>query len=560
MRIIKQRRKNSDDKAVFLIMARLPDEFISQLKSANDIVEMFRTYADLKKRGRTYVCCCPFHSEKTPSCTVYPESASFYCFGCGVGGDVIKFVMLTDNISYMEAVRTLAQRCGMTIPSQSPEEKKKTQFRDRCLEINRETANFYYLNLLKGSDKTGLQYLKYYHIQPETIKKYAIGYASDDWQALHYHLRQKGYSDEELLTAGLCRPNQHDKLYDKFRHRILFPVVDFRGNVTAFGGKAVEQEKPPFLITEDTPVSSRNRTIFSLQLARNSNHAKSIILAEDYFCTAAVYQAGFENVISVPEEFTALHAQAVIQYAKEIILISSHAAKYGNIQKIRNLCSHAGLAVKVVSLQDAQDSAGFIRKYGNEEFRNLLAQAGDAVQTALQNSWKGLDKKRDRYTMIQKSAKILSGIRNPLEQEIYLNQTAEDLNLTREQLQSEIDRLNHKKPVISEKKSRPLDKSELFSINQPNLKQRRAEEQILVYLSRFPEEIPNIQEKLSPEYFVTAIHCQLYQLLCESGSLPSETPPELSALLKKYQGIEFTAESTEACIKVLKSPRKRGIL
>ncbi len=541
-------------------MARLPDEFISQLKSANDIVDMFRTYADLKKRGRIYVCCCPFHSEKTPSCTIYPENSSFYCFGCGVGGDIIKFVMLTDNVSYMEAVRTLAQRCGMTVPSQNPEERRRTQFRDRCLEINRETANFYYLNLLKGSDKTGLQYLKYYHIQPETVKKYAIGYASDDWQALHYHLRQKGYSDEELLTAGICRRNQHDKLYDKFRHRIIFPVVDFRGNVTAFGGRAVEQEKPPFLITEDTPVSSRNRTVFSLQIARNSENAKSMILAEDYFCTAAVYQAGFENVIAVPEDFTAYHAQAIMQYAKEIILISSSASGYGEIQKIRNLCSDAGLAVRVVGLQDAQDSAGFIRKYGNEAFRNLLEHAGDAVQTALQDSWKGLDKQQDRPAMIQKSAKVLSGIRNPLEREIYLNQTAEKLNLTPEQLQSEIDRLHHKKPKSDTRNSRSLDKSELFGINQPNLKQRRAEEQILVYLSRFPEEIRNVQENLSPEHFVTESYRQLYQLLCESGGIPGDTPPELSALLKKYQEIEFTSESTEACIKVLKSPGKTVIL
>ncbi|MBR0484516.1 MAG: DNA primase, partial [Oscillospiraceae bacterium] len=270
-------------------MARLPDEFISQLKSANDIVDMFRTYADVKKRGRIYVCCCPFHSEKTPSCTIYPDDdPHFYCFGCHEGGDVIRFVMLTDNVSYMEAVRILAQRCGMSLPVMNPEEKSSASLRDKCYEINRETANFYYQNLLKGSDKTGLQYLKYYQIRPETVRKYAIGYASGDWQNLHYHLRQKGYSDEEISASKVCRKNQNEKLYDTFRNRIIFPSVDFRGNVTGFGGRSADNENPLFLYTG---IQSEN-TIFSLNFAKKENITKSLILAEDYFTASAIYQAG----------------------------------------------------------------------------------------------------------------------------------------------------------------------------------------------------------------------------------------------------------------------------
>ena len=535
-------------------MARLPDEFISQLKSANDIVDMFRTYADVKKRGRIYVCCCPFHSEKTPSCTIYPDDdPHFYCFGCHEGGDVIRFVMLTDNVSYMEAVRILAQRCGMSLPVMNPEEKSSAPLRDKCYEINRETANFYYQNLLKGSDKTGLQYLKYYQIRPETVRKYAIGYASGDWQNLHYHLRQKGYSDEEISASKVCRKNQNEKLYDTFRNRIIFPAVDFRGNVTGFGGRSADNANPLFLYAG---MQSEN-TIFSLNFAKKENIKKSLILAEDYFTASAIYQAGHANVIAVPENFTEYHAKAIQQYAEKLTVISSPASRYGNMQNLRNWCSSAGIAVEIVSLQDAFDSAEFIRNYGNEAFYKLLEHAGDAVQVALQDSVQGLDKTLDRTAIIRKSAQVLSGIKDPLEREIYLSQTAKKLALSPEQMQAQIDSFSEKKQVPRVNTSRSLEASELSAMPRLNNRQRIAEEQILVYLIRFPEEILNIRKKLPAELFLTDSGRAFYQLICQQNSIPDKIPPELAELIRKYQKIECTAESTDDCIQVLKSHRKQ---
>ena len=536
-------------------MARLPEEFISQIKSANDIVDMFRTYADVKKRGRIYVCCCPFHSEKTPSCTIYPENSSFYCFGCHEGGDVIRFVMLTDNVSYIEAVKILAQRCGMTLPAMNPEEKSRASLRDKCYEINRETANFYYQNLLKGSDKTGLQYLKYYQIRPETVRKYAVGYASGEWQNLHYHLRQKGYSDTEISASGVCRKNQNGKLFDTFRNRIILPAVDFRGNVTGFGGRAVDNASPPFLYAG---MQSEN-TVFSLNFAKKEMTSKFLILAEDYFTASAIYQAGFENVIAVPENFTAHHAKSAVQYAEYLTVIFSPAFHYGDMQNLRNLCSSAGIPVRIVSLQNAFDSADFLRNYGKEAFKNLLEHAGDAVQVALQDSVQGLDEELDRTAIIRKSAEVLSGIKDNLEREIYLSQTAKKLNLSPEQMQTEIDRLSGKKRNFHADASRSLEKSELSAGFQPNIRQRRAEEQILVYLMRFPEEIPNIREKLPPELLVTDSGRAFYQLICQQNGIPEEISPELAEIISKYQEIDFTAESTAGCIQVLLSPRKQVI-
>ena len=536
-------------------MARLPEEFISQIKSANDIVDMFRTYADVKKRGRIYVCCCPFHSEKTPSCTIYPDDdPHFYCFGCHEGGDVIKFVMLTDNVSYIEAVKILAQRCGMTLPAMNPEEKSRASLRDKCYEINRETANFYYQNLLKGADKTGLQYLKYYRIRPETVRKYALGYASDAWQNLHYHLRQKGYSDTEIFASGVCRKNQNRKLFDTFRNRILFPAVDFRGNVTGFGGRAVDSASPLFLYAG---MQSEN-TIFSLNFAKKEMTSKTLILAEDAFCVSAIYQAGFENVIAVPELFTAYHAKSLAQYAERLTVISSQSAHYGDMQNLRNLCSSAGIPVRIVSLQNAFDSADFLRNYGKEDFRNLLDNAGDAVQVALQDSVQGLDEELDRTAIIRKSAEILSGIRDNLEREVYLSRTAKKLHLSPEQMQAEIDRISGKKKTFHANAPVSLTQEEL-NISRSNQKQRRAEEQILVYLMRFPEEIPDIRGKLSPEWLVTDSGRAFYQLICQQNGIPEEIPQELAELIRKYQEIDFTAESTESCIQVLAPSRKQVI-
>lgn len=551
---------------VISTMAKLPEEFISQLKSANDIVDLFSTYADLKKRGRVYVCCCPFHAEKTASCTIYPENNSFYCFGCGTGGDIIKFIRLTDNVSYMEAVRTLAQRCGMTLPSLNPKEIYEARSREKCYEINRETANFYYQQLLQGEDKRGLQYLKQYQILPATVRKYAIGFAPDNWYLLHNHLKQKGYSDKEIFSSGVCRKNQNGKLYDYFRNRLIFPVVDLRGNVTAFCGMSVSQEQSLFLYTENTPVSDRSRVLFSLHFARNENNTKKLILAENYFNAIAIHQAGFANVIAVPDLFTANHAKLIAQYAEEVILLSGNAVHYGDMQTVRNQLSAVSIPVRIVHLQNAFDSAEFIRNYGTEQFRDLLDNAGDAIQFALKNSWDGLDTEHDRTAMIQKSAQVLSSIRDNLEREVYLTETARKFNLTPEQMQSELDRISHRKVNFHAHSSRSLQKEEL-SAGKSRLREHRAEEQILVYLIRFPETSPVIQKKLKPEAFLTELYKKTYQLLCENQTdisvLEQNLSPEewqnIRKIIKKYQEFELTAKSTDDCINVLHNAGKQVI-
>ena len=273
----------------------LPDEFIYQLKLANPIDTTMGRYVHLIRSGSNYKCLCPFHSEKTPSCTVYTGTQSFYCFGCGAGGDVITFTKQIENLDTYEAIKLLAERGGLEMP-ENDLNKDGAKLKLRILEMNREAANFFYRNLLQGQDKRGLQYAVQRGLTPKAIKKYAIGYAPAAWDGLMKHLEGLGFTREEMLSAGLIRQNARG-CFDFFRERVMFPIIDLRGNVIAFGGRLIEGEGPKYLNSGDTPVFKKSRNLFSLNFAKNAN-VKQLILAEGYMDVIAINQAGFEQVVA----------------------------------------------------------------------------------------------------------------------------------------------------------------------------------------------------------------------------------------------------------------------
>lgn len=273
------------------------DEFLYQLKSANPIESVVGSYVNLLRQGHNYVCACPFHSEKTPSCTVFTDTQSFYCFGCGAGGDVITFIMGIENLEFSEAVKLLAERSGIQIPEQNKENGYADKKR-KIYEANREAGNYFYLNMIKGSDKRGLNYFIERKLSPQTIKKYGLGYAPDSWDSLYKHMKSKGFSDEILSDAWLCaKSEKNGKYYDLFRNRAMFPIVDLRGNIIGFGGRVLDDSKPKYLNTNKTPVFDKGNNLFSLNFARNSP-SKKLILAEGYMDVISLNQAGFENSVA----------------------------------------------------------------------------------------------------------------------------------------------------------------------------------------------------------------------------------------------------------------------
>lgn len=557
----------------------IPEEFLYRLREANDIASAFSMYVTLKKRGRTHVCNCPFHSEKTPSCTIYPDTQSFYCYGCGAGGDVITFTMKMENLGYVEAVRLLAQRCGMELPSQNPEEARNAKMRVRILEINRESANFFYKQLISGNDKSGLHYFASRKLTPEIIKKYGLGFAPNDWHTLHHHLKQKGYTDAEMLEAGVCQEGKNGGVYDNFRNRVMFPIVDLRGNVIGFGGRVLDDSKPKYLNTGKTMVFDKGRNLFSMNFAKNAA-STTMILAEGYMDVIAIHQAGFENVVAtLGTAITPDQARLISQYAKEVVIAyDSDGAGQAATQKALNHFSAVGLPCRILKIVDAKDPDEFIKKFGTEQFRILIDHAGDALNFRLDKCRDGLDLQTEmgKTEYLRRCVHVLAEISNPLEREIYLNRTARELEIRVETLQAQVDHAVKRNQRSTQKsqfraiEAQSLQKDELNPMAAQYPRESKAEEAILSYLMRYPEDYEMIWNSLPPDRFVTDFNRRVYETICLmlpdysqfslsllSGKFTVQEMGRISGINARSHEFPVSRDTLEECIAVLQNAKSK---
>lgn len=500
----------------------LPDEFIYQLKLANPIDTTMGRYVHLIRSGSNYKCLCPFHSEKTPSCTVYTGTQSFYCFGCGAGGDVITFTKQIENLDTYEAIKLLAERGGLEMP-ENDLNKDGAKLKLRILEMNREAANFFYRNLLQGQDKRGLQYAVQRGLNPKAIKKYAIGYAPAAWDGLMKHLEGLGFTREEMLSAGLIRQNARG-CFDFFRERVMFPIIDLRGNVIAFGGRLIEGEGPKYLNSGDTPVFKKSRNLFSLNFAKNAN-VKQLILAEGYMDVIAINQAGFEQVVAtLGTALTAEQARIMAQYATEVVLCyDSDSAGQNATHRAINLLSEAGLHTRILKVQDAKDPDEYIRKFGATRFKLLLDNSGGAINFELARCREGLDlaTEQGKFDFLRRTVQVLAGIRNEMEREVYLSRIAKEEEISLDILHSQV-KAQLRKSYYTEKKqswNAMMAKSSFRDELNPEAPQyqreAKAEEQILAYLFLHPDLLPEVEKRLKPEHFFTSLHRKIYEVFCE---------------------------------------------
>ena len=500
----------------------LPDEFIYQLKLANPIDTTMGRYVHLIRSGSNYKCLCPFHSEKTPSCTVYTGTQSFYCFGCGAGGDVITFTKQIENLDTYEAIKLLAERGGLEMP-ENDLNKDGAKLKLRILEMNREAANFFYRNLLQGQDKRGLQYAVQRGLTPKAIKKYAIGYAPAAWDGLMKHLEGLGFTREEMLSAGLIRQNARG-CFDFFRERVMFPIIDLRGNVIAFGGRLIEGEGPKYLNSGDTPVFKKSRNLFSLNFAKNAN-VKQLILAEGYMDVIAINQAGFEQVVAtLGTALTAEQARIMAQYATEVVLCyDSDSAGQNATHRAINLLSEAGLHTRILKVQDAKDPDEYIRKFGATRFKLLLDNSGGAINFELARCREGLDlaTEQGKFDFLRRTVQVLAGIRNEMEREVYLSRIAKEEEISPDVLHAQV-KAQLRKSYYTEKKqswNAMMAKSSFRDELNPEApkyqREAKAEEQILAYLFLHPDLLPEVEKRLKPEHFFTSLHRKIYEVFCE---------------------------------------------
>lgn len=502
---------------------QINDEFLYKLREANPIDTVFGSYVNIIRRGRNYVCNCPFHSEKTPSCTIFMETQSFYCFGCGAGGDVVTFIMKIENLSFPEAVTLLAQRSGLEVPQNDPRDALRAKLKTRIYEMNRLAANFYYTNLFKGSNKAGLQYFAQRKLTPQTVKKYGLGFAPDSWDSLCKYLTSKGYSEDEITAAWLGGRNKNGKLFDMFRNRVIFPIIDTRGNVLGFGGRVMDDSKPKYLNTADTPVFYKGSNLFSMNFAKNAN-TKRLILCEGYMDVIAVNQAGFENVVAtLGTAITPDQARLISHYAEEVIIAyDSDGAGQKATRKAINHFADVGLRTKIIHMEGAKDPDEYIKKFGANRFRMLLDGSDDANAFMLDKCEDGLDLSSDmgKVELLKRSAAVLAGIESPLEREIYISRTSKKCDIPVQVLKTHIEdilrsnRRNARKKEWHNITSQVTYKRDEINPEAVELrKEAKAEETIIYYILRFPEEADSVSKEAPPEIFLTSFNKRVYTAL-----------------------------------------------
>ncbi|ARP49838.1 DNA primase [Ruminococcaceae bacterium CPB6] len=503
----------------------LPQEFIEELKARSSIEDVVSSYVSLKRRGRTMVGLCPFHSEKTPSFTVYPDNGSFYCFGCGAGGDIITFIEKIENLDYMEAVRSLAQRAGMAVP-ESEEDRGLAKLRMRLYALNRDAARFYHRVLLSPQGAVGMEYFSRRALTRQTITHFGLGYAPPSRFALVDYLHQKGYSDQEMIQANTAFSSRNGHAVDRFHDRVMFPIIDLRGNVVAFGGRVLGQGEPKYLNTSDTPIFSKGRNLFALNFAKDTA-AQGLILCEGYMDVIALHQAGFQNAVAgLGTALTPEQARLIAHYTGEVIA-SYDADTAGQRAASRSipLLRQAGLNVRILVVPDGKDPDEFIRSHGENghaRFQQLLDSCGNDVEYRLQKLKKGIDLKTPdgKIQYLNAAAEVLAALDNEIEREVYAGRLAEEAGIQRAALLQQVQSVRKKKQRRRQKKEFRTFRRQstgaqdrLNPDKYQNLRAARAEEELLGAILDYPENAAYAAEKLSPEKWITAFNRRVYTLI-----------------------------------------------
>ncbi len=537
----------------------LPELFIQQLKQSCDMERIVSGYLPLKKKGRYLVGLCPFHSEKSPSFYVYPQNQSFYCFGCGAGGDVITFIRRIENLEYMEAVKLLADRCGLELPMDSDQSDARSMLKKRVLEINRESARFFHSCLMSEQGRQAYEYLISRGRDRKTIRHFGLGYAPAGWDGLLNHLRAKGFSDNDMLEANVVTKGKYGS-HDRFSNRVIFPIIDLRGNVVAFGGRALDDKGAKYLNSSDTPVFKKSKTLFALNFAKTSKHP-GLILAEGYMDVIAIHQAGFDNAVAtLGTALTEEQARLISQYAERVVLAyDSDGPGQAATKRAMNIFDEVGVKVSVLSMTGAKDPDEFIKKYGAERFAMLLDNSRNPVEFELSKLRTTYDTAQadGKVGYLKEACKLFAGIRNPVEREVYITQTANELAISPQAIKAQIENLDKRESYRQRKQQRAdtniyigrmaAAKDDLQ--RRTNLRYAMAEEGVLFCLMKNPDSYPQVSNRVSEQDFVTDINRQLYLALSqrlEQGQtvemidLSSQLSPEL---MGRISAIMATAPS-----------------
>lgn len=499
----------------------LSDSFLQELKMKTDIEDVISTYVTLKRRGATLVGLCPFHNEKTPSFTVYPATQSFYCFGCGAGGDAITFVKKIENLDYLDAVKTLAQRAGLQMPQEGFDDSLSKR-RRRILEMNREAARFYHSVLLSPEGKVGYDYYIGRALSAATINHFGLGFAPNQWDALLKHMRAKGYQPAELVDAGLARKGQKG-YYDNFRNRVMTPIIDVRGNVIAFGGRVLDDSKPKYINTGDTLVYKKTNELFALNFAKDSKE-DALILCEGYMDVIAMHQAGFTNAVAgCGTALTTEQVRLISRYAKEVILTyDADEAGQKALQKAMTLFDQTDVKVRIPALVGGKDPDEIIRTYGRDKFKGMLEGASNETEfrlLALRRQY-NLATTQGKIDFIGGALQILASL-PPVEQDLYVSRLSEELGVERQnmkvQLQDLVARQGNRrekrefKRIVQENMRKTARET---MATDASLRKLRAEDRLISLLLRYPD-CSRLCKDFDPQWLTPGFAQRVFTLILQ---------------------------------------------
>ena len=544
----------------------IPHEYIEELTRRTDIVDVVGNYVQLKRKGRLYGGLCPFHSEKTPSFYVYPDTQSFYCFGCGVGGDVIHFVRRINSIDYTEAVKMLAARAGMPEPQ---EDDKTGRLRSRILSMNKEAARYFHacLNSTVEEARQARAYWRRRGLDDKTIVRFGLGYAPDDGQGLYQYLRDKGYNQQELDASGLFKRSQSGRIYCLFWKRVMTPIFDLRGNIIAFGGRVLDDSKPKYVNSPETLVYHKSDTVFALQIAKKSA-SRRFVLCEGYMDVISMHQAGIDTAVcACGTALTPDQVKLISQYAEEVILSydSDEAGQKATLRSLE-LFRNSPVKVGVLQIPGAKDPDEYIKKYGAERFKALLDGVGNALDFRLGRLRSQYDLSQDaqRLEYVKQAVDLLAERSSPTEQEVYAGRLAEETNISKTaimtQLETAVKRVGSKRRY--EKKKAVLQSGEMNQIKvsytaggSQALGIVSAQQRLLAAILREPQYLDLVKDQLTAEQFIQPQQKELYEamLRCREQGVEisltalhafagEEALNELSHLAAQYSDVNCTPD------------------
>lgn len=527
----------------------IPQDTIAEIKFRNDIESVISQYVVLKRRGKNLIGLCPFHNEKTPSFTLYPENGSFYCFGCGVGGDVITFTGMIEHLDYVESLKYLADKAGITIPDDNSQDNTIQKLKQTILEINRESARFYHECLMSPEGKWALDYLIGRGLSIGTIRRFGLGCAPDKWDALLKHLTAKGYSVGDMLQANVISKSQRGTYFDRFRNRVMFPIINLRGSVIAFSGRARPDDEKAggkYVNTQDTPVYKKGENLYGFNLAKN-DCADRVILVEGNMDVISLHQAGFTNTVAaLGTAFTVEQGKLLSRYTKELVIcLDADSAGQKAVQRALATLKDSGLPTRVVVIPDGKDPDDFIKKNSPEKFRALIEKSESDIEYKLRRAEEGIDLDSDsgKLTYIKSAAEILADTGDELTIDLYAGRLADKFGLSKNAVDNAIKRIrenNVKKQVRKEINDAVTPKYSRNDVNPEKRFNKRAavaEESIIAVLLAHPDYFGRVEEALPPNKFITSINRRIYGDIY--AALKEEVNIDISLFSQKYSPSEL---------------------